>query len=269
VNVRLCIVSATPALLEQAVSAAAKHRTGPIDICVFANGEATWPTEAWLETRGGGKATLDGVSQNAGVTVGLHRIWELAVQDGTPAEGDILVYIHDDVEIRETGWDQRVRRRFEVSPASGLVTFGGAKRLGSSDIYRTSYAMHQLARGTFLSNMGNAEAHGARTTTEQPIATPDGFSMAIRRSLLDRIGGWSWYPFPHHNYDNAIACQVRRHGYESWLVPVACEHFGGRTATVGVYQDFAQREWGGDSKVHADSHVWLYNEFRDVLPLLV
>lgn len=263
-NLRLCIVTATPKLALDAIATARANADNEFDVCLYTNGCEI--TEGMVRNRSlVGDVRIDGSPSNAGVTAGLHRIWEMCKASGVHPGEDILFYIHDDVAILESGWDSRVKSRYEASPKCALTTFGGAKGLGTPELYREPYAMHQLARRRFMSNMGNAEAHGERATHDQLIATPDGFSMGLRRGLLDQIDGWSWFPYPHHSYDNSIACQTRRHGWEAWLVPVECEHYGGLTATKGVYQEFADK-FGGDVRVHADGHEWMYEEFRDVLP---
>jgi hypothetical protein len=116
--------------------------------------------------------------------------------------------------------------------------------------------------------MDGAEIHGFRYQGDREAASPDGFSIIVRRSLLDRIGGWSWFPFVHHAYDYAIACQARRHKMKCWLIGVHVKHWGGKTACGPIHQEMAKK-FGGDTKVHADAHRFIYDQFRDVLPFQV
>jgi hypothetical protein len=170
----------------------------------------------------------------------------------------VLAWIHDDVKIYESDWDLRVLKQFE-DPHVGLVGFGGALRLGHPNIYKIPYELPQLARFDFQSNMRNAEAHGRRFSGECDVATLDGFAMFVRRSVLEKAGGWPLgTPINYFMYDNWLACQVRRQGLKTRLVGVDCEHLGGKTASMMQLPDS-----------HAAAHEWFYEEFRDVLPMEV
>jgi len=262
-NLLLGIVTTTPELLVSAAAQAAKTARRPLNLAVHANGFE--PDIEALRAAGiTGRIHVRSTPENIGVTKGFHTIWEAATEAGGY---DIIAYQHDDLDIYEFGWDERVIKRFESTPACAVVSFGGSTGLGVDDLYRIPYKLQQLGRTPFMSNMRSATAHGVRMRQERPIATFDSFSMIVRMTFLDKIGGWNWYPYPCHNIDNSLACQVRRHGLQSWLVPVDCEHHGGKTSTTAAYQDLAKAEFGGDVNVHSQSHDWLYNEFRDVLPL--
>lgn len=170
----------------------------------------------------------------------------------------ILAIIHDDVEIYEKLWDVRVLREFD-DPKVGLVCFGGALRHGSTDLYRTPYQLPQLGRFGFRSNMRNAEAHGERFTGECDVAVADGFAMFVRRSILEKAGGWPLNtPINYFCYDYWLSCEVRRQGYRLRLVGVDCVHLSGKTASMVQLKDS-----------HADAHRWLYETSKDVLPFEV
>jgi hypothetical protein len=167
----------------------------------------------------------------------------------------IIAYIHDDVVIHEKNWDLRVLREFE-DPSVGLVGFGGAKRHGSPDLYKTPYRPQQLGRFGFMSNMRNAEAHGARFTGECTVAVLDGFAVIVRREILDKWGGWpQGTACGYFCYDYAICCEARRQGYSIRLVGVDCDHLSGKTASLVQLKDD-----------HAAAHQWLYDNYQDVLP---
>jgi GT2 family glycosyltransferase len=276
----LCIVSAQPELAKNAVRHAVTNASGPLDVYVFGNG---WTDDqaadfrsflSRVEGRNGAPPALEAlelehVHENGLVSTGLHRLYEMAKRGDVEAADDhVLVYIHDDVDILEPRWDERVRNRFLAQPDIGLAGFACALGLGEDAIYKAPYELRHVGRHTFGSNMVGATIHGFVTTEDREAASPDGFSMIIRRSLLDKIGGWSWFPFLHHVYDYAIACQARRHGYRCWLIPVHVNHHGGKTACGPIHQETAKK-YGGDTQVHADAHRWLYDNFRDVLPFKV
>jgi hypothetical protein len=75
----------------------------------------------------------------------------------------------------------------------------------------------------------------------------------------------------HHAYDSALGAWAKRLGWEVWMLPVRCTHFGGRTA-VG---DPRYAEWaetvvpGGDATFHTMAHQIVYEQFRAELPIRV
>jgi GT2 family glycosyltransferase len=182
-------------------------------------------------------------------------------------DADVLAYIHDDVTVYEKGWDARVLKEFE-NPEVGVVGFGGALQHGADQIYKLPYDYKQLARWLYKSNVDDAEVHGERFTGACDVAVVDGFAIVVRRSLLDRCGGWpvDTYP-PHHNYDYWICCMAHRLGYRVRCVGVRCQHHGGGTAVGAAYHQWCSgTKWGSDAAMHQAGHRLVYEEFRDVLP---
>ena len=144
---------------------------------------------------------------------------------------DILAFLHDDCIIKEPNWVDRVLREFE-SPDVGLVGFGGALVHGSPDLYKTPYHYQQLGRSYYLSNVDDAEVHGARFTGSNDVAVLDGFSLIVRRDVLDRAGGWPVATLGYLGYDYWASCMVHRLGYRCRVVGARCHHLGGRTAVA-------------------------------------
>ena len=177
-------------------------------------------------------------------------------------KADIIACLHDDVEIKENAWDRQVIEFFDAHPACGLLGFGGGTGLGSADIYHCNYNPMQLARQDFVSNMDDAEVHGRRARlvpdpdethlyAAERVACLDGFSQIGRRGFWQ---GRLRQPHPtirqaddqtnlferltdlglvHHAYDAALGCYAKRLGWEVWMLPIACKHWGGQTA-VGL-----------------------------------
>lgn len=296
-RIRLCILSCNPELMHECVETALAHATGPIDVFGFYNGGSGDVDVTYDRFRDLPKVqtlSIGSWAENRGVPAGLHELYKAAKVLSAPTSGDesfggssgtvlwqyhrlggpveasqdILVHVHDDVNVVEHGWDQRVARAFTDFPKVGMVSFGGSTALGGNEIYKVPYEIHQLGRRDFYSNMNGAEVHGVRTTQDRPIVSTDGMSIVLRRSLLDKIQGWSWIPphIVHHAYDYAISCMNRRHGFEARLVPVAIHHKGGLTAGTDVHKNMAAK-YGGDTAVHAAAHRWVYDNFRDCYPL--
>lgn len=193
-------------------------------------------------------------------------------------DADIIACLHDDVEILDPHWEEKVIRHFERYPECGLAGFGGAIGLGADDIYQTPYDPMQLARSGFRSNLINAECHGIRSLLAERVACLDGFSQIGRRAFW---AGDIHHPKPltylakqgmiHHFYDSALGALARRAGWEAWYLPVKCTHLGGQTAVGDQgYQKWAQgQNPRGDQGFWEASHKVGYELFRDVLPLRV
>jgi GT2 family glycosyltransferase len=178
---------------------------------------------------------------------------------------DLLCYVHDDVIMREHRWDERVLKEFE-DESVGLVGFGGAKWHGMEDLYKVPYKLQNLQRGEYLSNVDDAEVHGARFTDACDVAVLDGFCLIIRRDILSRLGGWSRIAVgcDFYCYDYALCALVRRLGYRVRVVGVRCHHRGG-TTSVGRKSELKNTSQDAFEK----SHRWFYEEFRDVMPCRV
>jgi hypothetical protein len=266
-RIRLCIVTATPELLYEAVMFAAENASRGFVLHVFAN-ECS-PALDRMDHPAILHTTIQEVEENVGCTKGMHILWWRHLK-GKLDPDDLVVYIHDDLNILEKGWDERVRRLFVSRPNAMLAGFGGAQILGDARaLYHTPYELHQLARFRFGSNMVNAQAHGRVVTEEEQVATLDSFTLILRSTFLDEIEGWDWWPYPCHNFDNAVSCESRKRGYETWLIPVHVHHKGGETSCRPMYQEWAKKKFGGDAKVHADSHLLLYERYRGVLPIQI
>lgn len=174
---------------------------------------------------------------------------------------EILAYFHDDLLLDSMLWPERVLFEFE-DPTVGVVGFGGATGHGDPAMYRKPYDYRQLARNNFMSNMKDAEAHGKRFTEECDVAVLDGFALIVRRELLEKAGGWPLKtPIGYICYDYWLCCMARRLGYRIRLVGVPCTHLGGQTfVKLGIGKD--PKHW----KQYEDSHRYIYDEFKDVLP---
>lgn len=239
--------------------------TPPIEIVVpqLLTQDKVLPTEGELATKlNAGDTPVQCIwntpDANLGVVGSLQRGYELTT-------APIIAYFHNDVEVHEP-WVGRVLAEFD-DPSVGVVGFLGALRHGHPDLYKRPYNLVQLARFGVLSNMDDAEVHGARFTGSTDVATLDGFCLVVRRLVLDRAGGWPVDWPSHHTYDYWITAMAHRLGFRVRLVGVRCLHRGGITATSAAYQDWATRtKWGSDVNMHIQGHRMFYDRFRDVMP---
>jgi len=185
--------------------------------------------------------------------------------------GDVVAMLHNDLMVKEEGWDQKVLEFFEQHPETGVVGFHGARGVGSPDIYRTPYRLVQLARWDTFSNMVNAEDHGARVTVPRRAAVLDGMALIARRADLEAWGGLDESIGPHHLYDLDLCLRALKEGRMNYMLPISVDHVGGQTANFPRYNQWAQANGygGGDSDVHRRAHEIFYEKWRGRLPLSV
>lgn len=170
----------------------------------------------------------------------------------------IIASIHDDVKIYEKDWDLRVLKEFD-DPTVGLVGFAGAMGHGKPQLYNEPFRISNLVRMDFLSNLRNAEDHGYRFAGETTVAVLDGLALFIRRTVLDKWGGWPVNtPLGYWMYAEGLCCETRRQGYKIRLVGVDCEHLSGKTASMVQVKDDYEK-----------AHIYFAEHNCDVMPYYV
>ncbi len=199
---------------------------------------------------------------NIGPVAAFHQLWLKHKNE------NVLVYMHDDCSIFDTNWCERVSLELMESKVA-IVGFGGATSIGIDDIYKVPYQIQQLIRSDYRSNQTGWEVHGLRETGERRVAVVDGFFMAIKGSFLRQVGGWDWIQSNFHCYDLAMCLEAYRQGLEVRTVGVACDHHGGGTSTKGEYANWCKENATTLEEEHSRPHVWLYNEYRDILPIRI
>jgi hypothetical protein len=191
---------------------------------------------------------------------------------------EIIMYVHDDVELLDEcqpeGWAKHLSDCFKDLIHKGdsnvvAVGLGGATGLGNRDLYRKPYNIWNMARSGYASNQSNAEVHGERYTGIRRVAVLDAFFMAIRVDWLRSIGGWPTEHLTHHCMDLWLACEAARAGKEIWMNGLKCMHHGGTTSTTALYGGASWLQGGTCIKDHQTPHYWLFQNYRDVLPIQV
>jgi hypothetical protein len=192
----------------------------------------------------------------------------------THPDADILGFVHDDVTVYDQNWRERVLAEFD-DPQVGLVGFGGSTGHGVPWIYQSPYEWEQVGRtGVFMSNMINAEQHGARILGSREASVLDGFAMFVRRTVLDesnvnfydyegnknraalKVKGWPQStPVDYWCYDYWLSCETRRQGLRARVVGVYCEHTCPPEYRSYVVEENCQ-----------EAHKWLYDNYRDTFP---
>lgn len=206
--------------------------------------------------------------ENVGVTKAFNKGIELAKSGCCPA--DFIYFSHSDVLIEEAEWDVKLFKWLDQLTSVGVIGFGGAKGIGSPDIYKSEYVIWQLARRNFVSNMRDAEQHGRRMINEiEPVAVLDGFSLIASVEMLDSIGGFDEH-YIFHNYDNDLCIRSILAGYSNFVLNIKCHHMGGITSTRSDYDNWLHtHNINGDGEIHAEAHVYMYNKFKGHLPIYI
>lgn len=232
------------------------------------------------------RGLVDRHADYLGVVPAFARGVELALTAYPAAE--IIACLHDDVDVRQPDWDQRVVELFDRQPACGLAGFGGAWGLGDVDAGQGKYRPTWLVRRGFMSNMDEAEVHGTRVTEARRIAVLDGFSLVFRRAFLHgwkrdaatELGGTlrtiadapdflpavkprvnlfqrlTHWGVVHHAYDAAMGAFARELGWETWLLPLECRHHGGQTAVGDArYTEWARGQRPGGAVIMDEVHL--------------
>lgn len=223
----------------------------PLVYCVASRG---WP--GWLDCV---KTWFDTASEPYSIHVCMGQNVVPALQDCYESTSEpILGYLHDDLQLFEKGWDQRVLSQFD-DPRVGVVGLGGGVGHGHPSLYQGEYHLPKLARQTFLSNMRSWQTHGGHFTGERDVACLDGCALFVRRSFLDSVNGWvKAEPYGYWLYSEWLTCEARRQGYKIRLVGIDFEHLGGKSS--GHIST---------SPSYEDAHWYLYDNNRDVLPYRV
>jgi len=198
--------------------------------------------------------------ENTGVRPALNEIWK-------NTDCDIVVFTHNDVEFSDNGWDMKVREAFEENPLAGVVGCYGAKKFATDSVYKEEFKMNNLARSFCVSNAPmDKNIHGFRNLgiKYENVVVFDGFFMAIKKEVLEKINGFSDILPQHHGYDNLICLDSIFAGYENIVIDLKLLHRGGMT---DCSQDWA-KDFGKDkSQIHFDSHKPIWDKYQGKLPL--
>jgi GT2 family glycosyltransferase len=151
-------------------------------------------------------------AENLGLIRALNQGWRLACVE-------FVCFLHNDAEMREPDWLERLVQAMEADPSVGLAGLYGAKRIRRNGRYAGRTIVHGLA-----------EAPTLRVPVTE-VAVVDGVCLFIRRRLLEVLGGFDeGYGF-FHGYDKDLSFAVRETGRRCVVVNAPFVHHGGRTRT--------------------------------------
>lgn len=205
------------------------------------------------------------------------------------SDSELLIYSHDDLTIHAPDWASRVLAEFTSHPNTVVVGLGGALALGHPDMYKKPYVLGNMARYGYRSNQTDWQTHGELEEGSCRVAVVDAFFMAIRRDwlrtrrtliprptggvtkdgVMEYDLGWPVHALTHHLLDLWVCCEAAKDNKEVRMVGVSCTHHGGGSSTKPAYREAKWLQGGSLEEDHRQPHRWLYEAYRDVLPIQV
>jgi GT2 family glycosyltransferase len=158
------------------------------------------------------------------------------------AGGDTVCFIHNDTEMREPAWLERLAAALGDGGGDGG---GDGRRVGLAGLYGAR-RMRRDGRYVGRTIVHSLEGGPGMKAPVIEVAAVDGVCLCLRRSLLDEIGGFDeGYGF-FHGYDRDLSFAVRERGLACAVVDARFVHRGGGTRTaerapVAAAADLEQR----------------------------
>jgi GT2 family glycosyltransferase len=213
--------------LTQACLASLDRSTTAFELCVVDNASSDG-TEAFFR---GWRGSVPLRYQRNPDNVGLIRALN---QGARLATGDILCFLHNDTEMREPRWLERLEAAVGSPGHVGLAGLYGARRVRRDGRYAGRTIVHAL------------EGHATLHQPMMEVAVVDGVCLFLRRAVLETVGGFDeGYGF-FHGYDRDLSFAVREAGWRCVVVDAPFVHRGGGTRTgegapVAAAEDLTQR----------------------------
>ncbi|HEU4439305.1 MAG TPA: glycosyltransferase [Methylomirabilota bacterium] len=199
----------------------------PFELCVVDNASADGTGEYVTRLERTRPVRYRRNEQNVGLIRALNQGAELA-------GGELLCFLHNDTEMRDPRWLERLSAAVRSSARIGLAGLYGVRRLRRDGRYVGRTIVHSLA------GEGNLRA----PTIE--VASVDGVCLFLARDVLEAVGGFDeGYGF-FHGYDRDLSFAVRELGLRCAVVNAPFVHRGGGTrsaadAPTAPQEDLAQR----------------------------
>lgn len=154
-------------------------------------------------------------AENLGLIRALNQGWRLT-------DSEFVCFLHNDTEMKEARWLERLITPLERDTAIGLTGLYGARRVRRDGRYAGRTIVHSLAAGPTIRE------------NEVEVAAVDGVCLVSRRSLIEKLGGFDeGYGF-FHGYDRDLSFAVRETGGRLVVVNAPFVHRGGGTRSQMV-----------------------------------
>lgn len=213
--------------LTQACLRSLDRSTTPFELCVVDNASSDGTEAFFRDWRGDTPLVYQRNPENAGLIRALN-------QGAALASGESLCFLHNDTEIREPRWLERLEAALRSPAHIGLVGLYGVRRVRRDGRYVGRTIVHAL----------DGRSNLRRPVVE--VAVVDGVCLFLPRAVLEAVGGFDeGYGF-FHGYDRDLSFAVREGGWQCAVADVSFEHRGGGTRTgdgapVDAAEDLAQR----------------------------
>lgn len=201
--------------------------TVPFALCVVDNGSTDGTEEYFSRFPLPYPLRYERNASNAGLISALN-------QGARLAGGEVICFLHNDTEMREPSWLERLRSALGDGRRVGLAGLYGARRVRRDGRYVGRTIVHCL------------EGNPRMPAPVVDVAAVDGVCLCLRRPLLEEIGGFDeGYGF-FHGYDRELSFAVRERGLACAVVDAPFVHRGGGTRTgerapVTAAEDLEQR----------------------------
>ena len=201
--------------------------TVPFELCVVDNG-STDGTESYFRAPAVPfRMRYHRNAVNAGLISALN-------QGARLAGGDMVCFLHNDTEMREPAWLERLTTALGDGQEVGLAGLYGVRRLRRDGRYVGRTIVHCLEGGPGM------------PAPVVEVSVVDGVCLCLRRALLEEIGGFDESYGFFHGYDRDLSFAVRERGLRCVVVDAPFVHRGGGTRTaerapVSAAQDLEQR----------------------------
>lgn len=217
--------------------------------------------------------------KNVGVYPTFQQGYELT-------DSDFIFYSHNDVEMREYGWDVKlvdILERLDSQVKVGVCGMYGAKGIGVPGIYKKPYHFSQLRRWNCVTVESMAiTADGNISQSDKAlfidcerdinfdyerVAVLDGFSLIVSRKMVAEAmnGKFDYETYPvHHMYDHDICIASHYGGFHNYVININCKHHGGHTSTK---EKWAEDMGTTDLAIHRKAHEVFYKKWHGKLPV--
>lgn len=161
----------------------------------------------------------------------LHRLlfntgFAAAVNAGIQlSEGGIIALLNQDA-IVQAGWLEALLARFEASPRAAIVGSKCVRADGTLD--HAGGVIHQPLFYTAHIGMGEPDLPQHNQPCPRDYVT--GAALALRRTVIERIGGFDQGFYPAYYEETDLCLRAREAGFEVWYEPAAVAlHQSGQT----------------------------------------
>lgn len=161
------------------------------------------------------------------------------------SSGEILCFMHDDIEYLNKGWGNKVVRLFSEEPSVGACAVAGCT------VLRKSPALFGIGKYNAINIQKQDGQWLDQYSTPTPLATFDGVWFCVRRVCFNTISFDQYSYSGFHFYDMDTAMQIHSAGYSIMFIPdIPIRHASGGAINI---------EWLKNSFI-------FYQKYKNKLP---